>query len=288
MSSPPGLPEIIDSGVCGERGGCPSACLLVIGGAEDRAGGSGVLRAFAELSGGTHARIALITTASGTPGSSFAGYSAALRGLGVPVVRELRLASREEADDDRTRTVLRMATGVFFSGGDQSRLEMLVGSRTNRLLRDRLADRSVVIAGTSAGATVMGETMIVGGNSHADGGDAADDLRTGPGLGLLPRVIVDMHFTERRRFPRLLAAVLRQPSHLGVGIDEDTAIAVGPGRFDVLGRGAVTTVEARSGEPAGTARGHDNDARFDVRLHQLRAGDAFRLPAGETKDRSDE
>jgi cyanophycinase len=76
----------------------------------------------------------VVTTASGTPGRSFARYAAAFRGLGVPVVRELRPASREEADDDRTVAALGWATGVFFSGGDQSRLEVLVGSRTNRLL----------------------------------------------------------------------------------------------------------------------------------------------------------
>ena len=256
----------------------PAACLLVIGGAEDRAGGSDVLRAFTELSGGPRARIVLITTATGIPETSFARYSAAFRRLGAQAVRELRPANREEADDDRTLDALSRATGVFFSGGDQSRLEVLVGSRTNRFLRDQLADRALVIAGTSAGATAMGETMIVGASSEEPGDDAAGGtLRTGPGLGLLPRLIVDMHFTERRRFPRLLAAVLRHPSHLGVGIDEDTAMLVGPGRFDVLGRGAVTTVEARSAATAGPVRGPDDHARFDVRLHQVHAGDVFQL-----------
>jgi cyanophycinase len=229
---------------------------LAIGGAENRAGGSGLLRAFAELSGGTRARIVLVTTASRTPGSSFARYSAAFHRLGVPVVRELRLAGQEEADDDRTLTELGRATGVFFSGGDQSRLQVLVGSRTNRFLKDQLAGHGLMIAGTSAGATVLGETMILGGAARAAGQRTAGAwLRTGPGLGMLPEVIVDMHFAERQRLLRLLAAVLRQPSHLGLGIDEDTAILVSPGRVDVLGRGAVTTVDAgRRRSPARLAR----------------------------------
>ena len=155
---------------------------------------------------------------------------------------------------------------------------MLVGSRANQLLRDRLAGSNLVIAGTSAGATVMGETMILGGSCPASGNDtAASRPRTGPGLGLLPEVIIDMHFAERRRFPRLLAAVLRQPSHLGVGIDEDTAILVRPGQFDVLGSGAVLTIDASRAAAARTARAHHDRARFDVRLCRLHAGDAFDL-----------
>jgi len=267
---------------------CSSGHLLVIGGAEDRPGGSGLLRTFAELSGGAGARIVLITTASGAPEDSFARYSAACARLGVPVVRELRLASRQEADDDRTVDELGRATGVFFTGGDQSRLRVLVGSRTNRSLRDRLAEGALVIAGTSAGATVLGETMILGGSRGPDGDDATGSPpRTGPGLGLLPEVIVDMHFAQRRRFPRLLAAVLRHPSHLGVGIDEDTAILVGPGRFDVLGNGAVTTVDARPAAAAGPAGEPDDPARH-VRLHQLYRGDSFRLHQRSPADRSDE
>jgi cyanophycinase len=266
-----------------------SGHLLVIGGAEDRAGGAGLLRVFAELSGGTGARILLITTASGTPQDSFAQYAAAFARLGVPVVRELRPASQREADDDRALTELGRATGVFFTGGDQSRLRVLVGSRTNGFLRDRLADRSLVIAGTSAGATVLGETMILGGRHGPDDDDATGSPpRTGPGLGLLPEVIIDMHFAQRRRFPRLLAAVLRQPSHLGVGIDEDTAILVDRGRFDVLGRGAVTTADARAAAATGTPGEPDDPARRHIRLHQLYAGDSFHLHQRSPADRSDE
>ena len=286
----------------GKRGGH----LLVIGGAEDQAGGSGLLRVFAKLAVGADstdsagARIVLITTASGLPGSSFARYSAAFRELGVPDVRELRIASRQQADDDRTITELHEATGVFFTGGDQARLEVLVGSRTNQLLRDQLAAGAAVIAGTSAGATAMGETMILGGSPRPDrDGAVIGGLRTAPGLGLLPGVVVDMHFTERQRLPRLVAAVLRQPRVIGLGIDEDTAVLTGPGRFEVLGRGTVTTVEARAATGRGTvttvearaaagrgtvtavearaAAGRGQKPCFDVRLRRIYAGGTFRL-----------
>jgi cyanophycinase len=227
-------------------------CLLIIGGAEDRTGECALLRVFAERSGGTGARIALITTASGVPGALFAKYSAAFRRHGVPDVCELRLADQDQFDGECTLSELARATGVFFTGGDQSRLGPLAGSRANLLLRDRLAAGMLAVAGTSAGATVLGQEMILG-------EDAVGQPRTAPGLGLLPEAVVDMHFTQRRRLPRLVTAIRQHPSLLGIGIDEDTAILVRGGRFEVLGHGTVTTVEARGEQP-------------DVRVRVSRAG----------------
>jgi cyanophycinase len=172
-------------------------------------------------------------------------------------VRELRLANRDQCDGERTLTGLARATGVFFTGGDQSRLGSLAGSRANLLLHDRLAAGTLVVAGTSAGATALGQEMILG-------ADAADQPRTGPGLGLLPAAIVDMHFTQRRRLPRLVSAVRQRPSLLGIGIDEGTAILVRRGCFEVLGNGTVTTVEAPGKRP-------------DVRVRVSRAGGFFDL-----------
>lgn len=113
------------------RGRCAAGRLLVIGGAEDRLRGSGVLQTFAELAGGAGERIVIITAALGIPGRSFANYSGAFQRFGVPAVRELRLARQGHADDERTLAALSWATGVFLSGGDQSRLGVLVGSRAN-------------------------------------------------------------------------------------------------------------------------------------------------------------
>jgi cyanophycinase len=127
--------------------------------------------------------------------------------------------------------------------------------------------------------------MIVGGNVRAsdhdtDGMEMADDrLRTGPGLGLLPAAIIDVHFTQRRRLPRLVAAVTRHPSHLGIGIDEDTAVLVRSGRFDVMGSGGVVAVDM---DPASATEPSDEfvppgGLASGVRLHRLHAGDAFDL-----------
>jgi cyanophycinase len=208
-----------------------------------------------------------------------ADYDRAFRSLGADRTTELRLRGRSDADGDEAAKLLEDATGVFISGGDQSRLRTLVGSRANDILRDRLnASDGLVIAGTSAGATAMGRTMILGGG-RPDVSAAA--VRTGPGLGLIPKVLIDMHFGERGRLPRLLSAVALDPDQLGVGIDEKTGILVQGSRFDVLGNGVATVVDAKHSTVVHAAGEGDPITLFDVRLHLLPAGCIFDIATRE-------
>jgi cyanophycinase len=249
--------------------------LLIIGGAEDRCCGSGVLERFAKMCGGGKARLVLVTTATGRPGQVLDEYEQVFRKLGVRHVRELPIRGRADADGSAAAATLDGATGVFFSGGDQSRLQTLVGSRINDQLRRRLGE-GLVVAGTSAGATALGRTMILGGHG-AEVSTAT--VRTAPGLGLLPRALIDMHFGERGRLPRLLSAVALDPDRLGIGIDENTAICVQQDTFEVLGSGAVTVVDAQRAPVVHAASDSDPITLFDVRLHLLPAGCVFDLAA---------
>lgn len=249
--------------------------LLIIGGGEDRCCGAGVLDRFVELAGGEQARITLVTTATGIPDEVHAEYERVFRKLGVAYTRELRLRGRADADSDAAETILRDATGVFFSGGDQSRIRALVGSRTNEVLSERLAD-GLVVAGTSAGATALGRTMILGGEGPEV---AAATVRTGPGLGLLPGMLIDMHFAARGRLPRLLSAVALNPDHIGVGIDDNTAVLVEGASFEVLGTGVVTVADAQEATVVHAAGDYDPITLFDVRLHLMPAGCVYDIPA---------
>ena len=253
--------------------GIPTGRLFIIGGGEDRCCGAGVLERFIELSGGEQARITLVTTATGMPDEVHAEYEQVFRKLGVDSTTELRLRGRADADSDLAESVLRDATGVFFSGGDQSRIRALVGSRTNDILSERLGD-GLVVAGTSAGATALGRTMILGGQ-RADVSAAA--VRTAPGLGLLGCVLIDMHFAERGRLPRLLAAVALAPDHIGVGIDENTAVLVEGSRFEVMGSGVATVVDPDRSTVVHPAGDYDPITLFDVRVHLMPAGCLFDL-----------
>ena len=255
-------------------GGSPGR-LLIIGGAEDRCCGAGVLECFAWLCGGSEARIVMITTATGMPGQVLAEYEQVFTKLGVKQVAELPISGRADADSPEAKDMLDQATGVFFSGGDQSRLQTLVGSRINDQLRERLAT-GLIVAGTSAGATALGRTMILGGNGAAA---STATVRTGPGLGLMPKMLIDMHFGERGRLPRLLSAVTLDPDRLGVGIDENTAISVQQDSFEVLGSGVVSVVDAAQATVVHAATDDEPITLFDVRLHLLPAGSVFDIAA---------
>ena len=69
----------------------PAGRLLIIGGAEDRCCGTGVLERFVELCGAERARITLVTTATGIPDEVHAEYERVFRKLGAEQTRELRL-----------------------------------------------------------------------------------------------------------------------------------------------------------------------------------------------------
>ncbi len=244
--------------------------LLIIGGAA----GPALLGRFVELAGGPAARIVVIATASAVPASVEAAYREEFTGLGAPQVDALRLTTRAEAGAPAVEAVLRRATGVFFTGGDQERItQVLGGTAADRLLQELVATGSVVLGGTSAGAAMMSGTMIVAGEGP---GVSRASVRTGPGLEFLPGVLIDQHFAERGRLNRLLSAVARYPHELGLGIDENTAILTDGDYFEVLGSGAVTVVDA----------GNATDIRVpdvgpialaEARIHVLPAGHTFHL-----------
>jgi cyanophycinase len=210
-----------------------SSRLLIIGGAA----GPALLGRFVELAGGPQARIVVIATASAVPGAAEAAHHEAFAALGAGHVEPLRLSTRAAADDEPAAAALRRATGVFFTGGDQERITRLIGGTAiDALLRGLVATGDLVLGGTSAGAAMMSATMIVEGD--------APGVRTAPGLGFLPGVLIDQHFAQRHRMNRLLGALALHPDELGLGIDEDTAILTDGDRCEVLGNGAVTVVDA--------------------------------------------
>ncbi|MEV1289117.1 cyanophycinase [Micromonospora sp. NPDC049679] len=252
--------------------------VVAIGGAERaRADGSPILRRFVELTGGARARLVVVATASTDPEPVEIEYVEVLTRLGAGTVRALRLESRQQANSDATVEALSDATGVFFTGGDQTRIaNVLGGTRVDSVLHTRLGAGAITVAGTSAGAAMMSGTMII--DSGEDGGISAHSVRTGPGMEFLPGVLIDMHFAERHRLDRLLSAVALYPHELGLGIDEDTAIVAEGGRFEVIGSGAVTVIDAGCANTIRTAE-YDGKplAMIGVCLHVMPAGYTFDL-----------
>lgn len=247
-----------------------SSRLLIIGGAA----GPALLGRFVELAGGPQARIVVLATASAVPEAAEAAHHEAFAALGAGHVEALRLTCR--ADASPASDSLREATGVFFTGGDQERITRVIGgTATDSLLQSLVDQGRVVLGGTSAGAAMMSATMIVEGDGP---GVRRSSVRTGPGLEFLPGVLIDQHFAERGRVNRLLSAVALYPHELGLGIDEDTAILTDGDRFEVLGNGAVTVVDAGCATDI-RVPGDGPIALTDARIHVLPAGHTFQLSA---------
>ena len=252
--------------------------LLVIGGHEDKENDRIILRAVADHVGES-GKLVVATVASQLPRRMWEEYERVFRALGVRHVHKLEIEKREEAKLPQKRKILDDADAVFFTGGDQLKITSQIGDTP---IFERLAEiyqSGGLIAGTSAGASVVCETMMVGGES--DGSHRLGvGLRMAPGFGFFPGVIVDQHFAERGRMGRLLGAVSQNPRILGIGLDENTAILVkGHRTFSVIGDGAVYVLDGSTVTYSNIAeeRVAKTLSIYDVKLHVLTQGDTFDL-----------
>ncbi len=218
-----------------------SGQLVIIGGAEDKEGDCTILREFVRRAGGVSARIVVMTVATELPREVGENYIRVFERLGVEDVRIVDTVEREDANSASYLEAIEKATGVFFTGGNQARItSILKDTEIDRLLHKRLSE-GAVIGGTSAGAAMMPDVMIVEGDSETN--PRLEIVEMEPGMAFLPGVVIDQHFLQRGRIGRLLSAVSQQPVVLGFGIDENTAIVVNNNQFEVIGEGVVTVVD---------------------------------------------
>jgi cyanophycinase len=251
--------------------------LIIIGGHEDRdpEGDRKILREVARhVRGG---KLVLATVASHKPEGYYDDYERAFADLDIGELVELYVQDRTEARDQEKLRVIDDAAAIFFSGGDQLRITSQIGDTGIEAKVRALYERGGLIAGTSAGASVMSDTMLVKGTSSET--HRIGDLHMAPGLGLIRDVIIDQHFAERGRFGRLLGAVAHNPRVLGLGIDEDTAAIVEGDEFEVIGSGAVYVVDGESVTHSNVAEARPERvlSMHDVRVHVLETGDRFCL-----------
>ncbi|HMM20791.1 MAG TPA: cyanophycinase [Selenomonadales bacterium] len=252
--------------------------LLIIGGNEDKQGECIILRKFIAMAGGRESRIAVVTTATEFPREVGDEYRSLFTEFGAESSNILFIANREAANDRHNISEIEQSSGIFFTGGDQLRLtSILGGSGVDAAIR-RSFRQGTVIAGTSAGASVMSDTMIVDGSSSDT--PTKSMLSMAHGMGLLEEVVIDQHFAQRGRINRLLAAVAQNPHILGVGIDEDTALSVSPeGMVEIVGSQTVTIVDGKSIIQTNISESKPFDplALTNVILHILPSGFGYDL-----------
>ncbi|MGC9502227.1 cyanophycinase [Baaleninema sp.] len=257
----------------------PQTTILVIGGAEDKVHGREILQTFFNRSGGRDARIAIIPSASREPAAIGNRYRDIFEDMGAKAVQILDIRERYQGEDPIWQNYLEGCTGVFMTGGDQLRLcSLLADTPLMEKILLQVQRGEVVLAGTSAGAAVMGHHMIAGGGSGESPNRSLVDMTTG--LGILPQVIVDQHFQNRNRMARLISAIACHTDRLGIGIDEDTcAMFEGADIIQVMGKGTVTVIDPGevlyTNEPNVSAS--DPLSLFNLRIHVLTHGDRYNM-----------
>lgn len=251
--------------------------LVIIGGAEDKVGPKTILQHFVDLAGGSDSRIVVLATASSLGESIVEVYHGLFTGMGAEEVTGLRPMGRSEANDESTAAALDGATGIFMTGGNQSKLTAVVaGTALGRKLIE-LNRSGTVVGGTSAGASAISSHMVALGPS----GDVPKQRmgQLSAGLGLLHHVIIDQHFGKRNRIGRLLSLVAHSPILLGIGLDEDTAVSVDSNDIiDVVGSGVAFIVDGSHIETdAFRVKRYDPLMVSGAILHSLPAGSRFDL-----------
>jgi cyanophycinase len=262
-------------------GPATSGTLFIVGGGTQPIP---LVQEFVRRAGGDTARIVVFAMASTVGEKSGEETAARFRTMGAHA-RNVWI-TREQANTDSVARLLDGATAVWFGGGDQNRLTaVLRGTVTERAIRARF-DRGAVIGGTSAGAAVLSTPMITGDElgQRRDSSEAWTRVSRGSvavdsGFGYLTTAIVDQHFLRRKRHNRLLSLVLAQPPHLGVGIDEGTALIVeSSGLWRVEGASSVLIVDAR--EAQRTADSAAVLGASGAKMHLLPAGSTYDPKAG--------
>lgn len=233
--------------------GAPRGYLFIVGGGPQP---PELVQRFVDLAGGKKAKIVVFAMASSEGKESGEEKADDLRKLGADA--HAYYIGQNEANSDSMTKNMEGVTGVWFGGGDQALLtKALLGTRVEKAIHDRYA-AGAVVGGTSAGAAVMSNPMLTGEERHPGGvrppSDstehfmtiARDNIELVPGFGLIKGALIDQHFLRRRRHNRFISAVLDTPAHLGVGIDESTALIVHPdGHWSVLGESAASVYDAR-------------------------------------------
>jgi cyanophycinase len=257
--------------------------IMAIGGAEDKLDDKIILSTFVQLAGGRDANIVIVPTASSieTAGER---YKAIFLGLGAQSAEVVYIGDRQDANGDAPLELLQEATGVFLTGGNQMRLSTILGgTRAAELIRRRNVEGAIV-AGTSAGASILSSYMVAFGASGETPKQRMAQIVAG--FSLAPDLILDQHFRQRDRIGRLLSLVAANPGLLGVGIDEDTAVLISNQVLEVLGRHSVTLVDGSDiFSDIHQVKGYGGVTISGAKLHILTAGRRFDLAERRLLDR---
>ena len=273
----------------------PQGKLFAIGGAEDKGVDLemgemvrnnlnffelGILRRIVDEAGGPSVRIEVVTTASMIPNQVGENYLNAFGKIGCTNVGLMSIRNRSDAMEDEYIKRIKNCDAIMFSGGNQLRLSATFGGTEflEIALNRYNTEKNFVVAGTSAGAMAMSNTMIYEGNATT--AHLKSEVKITTGLGFMDDVVFDSHFEKRGRFGRLAQAIASNPSAIGIGLGEDTGMFIKGGNvMEAIGSGLVIVID-------GHKIGHSNIADIpdgnpisveNIKVHFCAKGNAYLL-----------
>lgn len=252
--------------------------LIIIGGAEDKKGKKKILEEVCNCLDKKNDTLLVVTVATLYPKEAAKKYREVFTSLGVNNIEILDINFREDSFKKKNITLIEKSKLIFFTGGDQLRITSLIGGTPVCEALKEAGKKGKYIVGTSAGASVMSDTMIVEGEDEESPRKCT--LKMSPGMGFIENVIIDQHFAQRGRIGRLLTGIAQNPEVLGIGIDENTAIIVNEdGILEVIGEGAVYIIDGRTITYSNVSEQHCDEvlSMYNVKLHVLKEKDKFSL-----------
>jgi cyanophycinase len=274
---------------------CPSpkGILMIIGGKEDKGSGGRedvpkenfinleILKSFVKIARKKSPVVEVVSTASSEGEESFKDYKRLFLQLGVEEVSHIRHISRQDVLEDKILLERAKACdAIFFTGGDQLLLTSIYGgTKFLTELKRRYIEENIIIAGTSAGAMAMSTPMIYAGSKEVE--ETTGSIKVTTGLEFLKDVCVDTHFVHRGRFVRMAQVIVSNPTTIGLGIEEDTAVIVRNGiDTEIIGSGIVVVMEGFEIADSNIKEFTEKKAVSlrNLKVHLLSRGDNYSIP----------
>ena len=275
----------------------PNGILFIIGGHEQKIGENkkdkndkkgearhielDVLKTFVKLIPKQNPLIVVVTSASSEETKeTFNEYKETFQEFCTCEISQIHHETRADLLKDLEEELISQADAVFFCGGDQLKLTSIYGgSKFLTLLKERYIHDKLVIAGTSAGAMALSTPMIYAGTNRNE--MIAGNVKITTGLEFMRDVCIDTHFVDRGRFVRMAQVMATNPTSIGIGIEEDTAIIVRKGvDIEIVGNGVIIIINAHKSYGTNITE-FNNDKTLSIRnltVHILSAGETFKLP----------
>ncbi|WP_205509553.1 cyanophycinase [Longitalea arenae] len=270
----------------------PKGILVIIGGKENKGEQPDtegqpenvipleVLKSFASYIRKKNPVVEVITTSSSEGEESFKQYQKLFKELNISQVRHIHHNSRKDALTDGLAERVQEADAFFFTGGDQLKITTVYGGTPFlTAMKLRYINDPLVIAGSSAGAMALSTPMIYAGNKDVE--QISGEIKITTGLEFLKDVCIDTHFVHRGRFVRMAQVIVTNPTSIGIGIEEDTAIIIRNGvEMEVIGSGTVIIIDGSEITESNITEFSDRKAVAirDLKVHMLGRKDTYKIP----------